>query len=102
MVGGNPGREVAVSCSKGCSDGFRLDRAGISPATAHPIGCMVVKTGGGRAAMHQIKPNDGGSAMKVKEAMHKGVDWVSPITGVYRKLKLARSGDEVRPGWRVN
>ena len=57
MVGGNPGREVAVSCSGGCSDGFRLDRAGISPATSHPIGCMVVKTGGGRAAMHQMKPN---------------------------------------------
>ena len=23
-------------------------------------------------------------------------------TCVYRKLKLGRSGDEVRPGWRVN
>jgi len=24
------------------------------------------------------------------------------ITCVYRQLKLGRSGDEVRPGWRVN
>jgi hypothetical protein len=28
---------------------------------------------------------------------------VSPFAVcVYRKLKLGRSGDEVRPGWRVN
>jgi CBS domain-containing protein len=93
MVGGNPGREVAVSCSGGCSDGFRLDRAEISPATSHSIGCMVVKTGGGRAAMHQMKPNNGGSVMKVKEVMHKGVDWVSPTTPVTELAKLMRAHD---------
>jgi hypothetical protein len=33
--------------------------------------------------------------MKVKDAMHKGVDWVSPDTCVYRKPRPGRNGDEV-------
>jgi CBS domain-containing protein len=40
-----------------------------------------------------MKPNNGGSTMKVKEVMHKGVDWVSPTTPVTELAKLMRTHD---------
>jgi len=38
--------------------------------------------------------------MKVKEAMHKGVDWVSPDTPVPELAKLMRDRDVGYPNWR--
>jgi CBS domain-containing protein len=39
--------------------------------------------------------------MKVKDAMHKGVDWVSPDTPVTELAKLMRDHDVGRnPDWR--
>src|ERR671924_2313538 len=37
--------------------------------------------------------SNGGLAMKVKEAMHKGVDWVSPDTPITELAKLMREHD---------
>ena len=63
MLGGNPGREVAVECSGGGSDsdGVCLVRSRRSDTffcdpealvLSHPIGCIVEKTG---AVLHCIK-----------------------------------------------
>jgi CBS domain-containing protein len=67
----------------------------LSSATSRPVGCMVEKSGGSRAALHQLylKPGNGGSAMKVKEVMHKGVDWVSPTTPATELAKLMWAHD---------
>src|SRR4029077_12638106 len=65
----------------------------LSPATSHPIGCTVQN--GGRCfieSMH-LKPRNGGSAMKVKDMMHKGVDWVSPNTPITELAKLMQAHD---------
>src|SRR3990170_4776559 len=37
--------------------------------------------------------SDGGSTMKVKEVMHKGVDWVNPDTPITEIAKLMREHD---------
>src|SRR5258708_38191068 len=55
---------------------------------------------GGRAALHQVhlKPKNPETqewrlSMKVKDVMHKGVDWVSPNTPVTELAKLMRGHD---------
>src|SRR4029077_6996753 len=61
-------------------------------ATSHPIGCTVQKW---RALLHCInaQPRNGGSSMKVKDMMHKGVDWVSPDTPITEIAKLMQGHD---------
>jgi CBS domain-containing protein len=51
----------------------------------YPIRCMVGETAGD--VRHFSK---GRSPMKVKEAMHKGVEWVGPDTPVTELAKLMR------------
>jgi CBS domain-containing protein len=48
--------------------------------------------GGPAAAFHDgaANTNNGGPPMKVKEAMHKGVDWVGPDTPIADLAKLMR------------
>jgi CBS domain-containing protein len=49
---------------------------------------------GGRAALHQLHlKQQRRLAMKVKDVMHKGVDWVSPDTPVTELAKLMRGHD---------
>ena len=47
--------------------------------------------GGANAAFRRLQRRR--SAMKVKDAMHKGVDWVSPDTPVTELAKLMRDHD---------
>ncbi len=53
--------------------------------------CCILEGAGG-AGVHANSSN-GGPAMKVKDAMHKGVDWVSPDTPVTELAKLMREHD---------
>src|SRR5271165_4759857 len=60
---------------------------------SRPNSCIVVR--GGCAALHsfQLKLKQRRSAMKVKEMMHKGVDWVAPDTPVTELAKLMKAHD---------
>src|SRR5580704_4017354 len=48
---------------------------------------------GDRRCISSMRPSSRRSTMKVKEAMHKGVDWVSPDTPVIELAKLMREHD---------
>jgi CBS domain-containing protein len=65
----------------------------LSPATSHAIGCIVEKRGLCCIASSTPETQQGRSAMKVKDVMHKGVDWVSPNTPVTELAKLMREHD---------
>jgi CBS domain-containing protein len=72
-----------------------IDRAGmmLSSADLAPDQLYNSETGG-RAALHQLHlKQQWRLAMKVKDVMHKGVDWVSPDTPVTELAKLMRSHD---------
>src|ERR1700729_915773 len=92
MVGGDPAtkslsvvREGAATVSGSITQEF-LQR----PRTRSVV---YLWKQGDRTALHQMKPKNGGSAMKVKEVMHRGVDWVSPTTPVTELAKLMRTHD---------
>src|SRR3984893_4472054 len=55
----------------------------------HAIRCIVKNDGGPALHFHRAHPlQQRSSDMKVKEAMHKGVDWVGPDTPVTDLAKL--------------
>src|SRR5215472_18886480 len=63
-----------------------LSAAVFRPVPDEPIGCIVEEargTGADTRKLQQRRP-----AVKVKDAMHKGVDWVSPDTPVTELAKL--------------
>src|SRR3954470_10161117 len=65
----------------------------LSPATPHPIGCTVQKTGALLHCINAPETQERRLAMKVKDVMHKGVDWVSPDTPITELAKLMRAHD---------
>ena len=59
-----------------------------------PIHRIVVPRGNCSASReYHLKSQQRRSAMKVKDAMHKGVDWVSPDTPITEIAKLMRAHD---------
>jgi CBS domain-containing protein len=65
----------------------------LSSAASRPIGCIVGKNG---ATLHYSNATEAQKrrlAMKVKDVMHKGVDWVSPDTPVTELAKLMQGHD---------
>src|SRR5688500_5746541 len=59
-----------------------------------PIRRIVVLRGNCSASReYHLKSQQRRSAMKVKDAMHKGVDWVSPDTPITEIAKLMRAHD---------
>jgi hypothetical protein len=72
------------------------DRAGmmLSSATSRPVSCIIEKNGGPCCiALSAPETQKRRLAMKVKEVVHKGVDWVSPNTPVTELAKLMREHD---------
>src|SRR6266576_2470912 len=69
-------------------------RCGLKPVPEGPVGCTVEgvrKPGLNSSSV--LKPQQRRSVMKVKDVMHKGVDWVSPDTPVTELAKLMREHD---------
>jgi len=62
-------------------------------ATLHPIGCTVQKRGALLHCINAPETQERRFAMKVKDVMHKGVDWVSPNTPITELAKLMRTHD---------
>jgi predicted transcriptional regulator len=65
----------------------------LSPATSHPIGCTIQKLWGLLHCINAPEIQERRLAMKVKDVMHKGVDWVSPDTPLTELAKLMRAHD---------
>src|SRR3982751_6065793 len=65
----------------------------LSPATPHAIGCTVQKKGVLLHGINAPETQERRLAMKVKDVMHKGVDWVSPDTPVTELAKLMQEHD---------
>jgi CBS domain-containing protein len=79
---------IAQECS---NDDFFCDLEALVPS--RPIGCIVQKRGLRCIALSAPETQQWRSAMKVKDVMHKGVDWVSPNTPVTELAKLMRGHD---------
>jgi CBS domain-containing protein len=62
----------------------------LKPVPEDPIRCIVESAREPGLIRERQQPR---SAMKVKDAMHKGVDWVSPDTPVTELAKLMREHD---------
>src|SRR4051795_10514831 len=65
----------------------------LSSASSHPISCIVEKMGPSCIASRAPETQKRRLAMKVKDVMHKGVNWVSPDTPVTELAKLMREHD---------
>src|SRR6266576_1883190 len=64
-------------------------RCGLKPVPEGPVGCTVEgvrKPGLNSSSVRKLQQRR--PAMKVKDAMHKGVDWVSPDTPLTELAKL--------------
>jgi CBS domain-containing protein len=65
----------------------------LSSATSRPIRCIVEKMGATLHRSNATEAQERRLAMKVKDVMHKGVDWVSPDTPVTELAKLMQGHD---------
>jgi hypothetical protein len=83
ILGGNPGREVAVNCEAVNRPGMML-----SAATSRPIGCGVLLH-----CINAAETQEWTLAMKVKDVMHKCRLGVSPNTPITEFAKLMRAHD---------
>src|SRR5262249_410589 len=73
----------------------RLPRRALSSKLTGSIRCIMRGVEGTGVGFHRVhaKSQQWRSVMKVKEVMHKGVDWVSPDTPVTELAKLMREHD---------